>query len=239
MFGCSIRKTLLAPAIAAALLGTAVVASTPAVAQSTSKAPTQEHPGQKLVSVDFAGGTTQQYYDALQKALGQNVVVIMPGAEAVQMPPVKLTNVPFGEAVRVAKYSRESQRIDVESEGHTWIIVPTQSVGGVDQSRRTRTWSLSETIASGATADELLAAVQAGLDLRSTNVSLKYHDATQVLMANGTIDELTLITETLNSAKESAWVKGRSGKADRLEERLALLESDVRGLQNVVEGLAR
>ena len=133
MFGRSFRNSLFATTtIAIAMVGGVMLGGAPVVAQSSSQPklpeflenarPTSDHPAQKLVSVDFAGGTTQQYYDALQKALGQRVVVIMPGAGSVQMPAVKLTNVPFGEAVQIAKYV-QSQRVKVESEGQTWIVV--------------------------------------------------------------------------------------------------------------------
>ncbi len=244
MFGrLSISRKLLAPTLAAALLGAAFVTSTPeAIAQHASQPVQSEHPAKKLVSVDFAGGTTQQYYDALQKALGQNVVVIMPGTDTVVMPPVKLTNVPFGEAVQVAKYVQGPVAVDVRSEGQTWVVMGQDVRQGRTASLiQTHTWPIAEIIQEGTSAEALLSAVQAGLDLYGAGAQVKYHDETKVLFARGTTDELELIKDTLRAAGESAWAqrRGEQDHGEDIEARIERLEAVVAELKAALKTRAR
>ena len=199
-----ITRSLVIPVLAGALLAVGFIAAAPANAQRADRVQ-QVHTANRLVSIDFKGGFTAQYYDALQQALGDHVVVIMPGAETVVMPPVKLTNVPFGEAVRVAKYVRGETRIDVESEGQTWVVVP-RDADGFDTSTlvKTVTWSVAEIVKEdGLSADSLMSAVHATNQLHGGEPEMRYHDEAKLLIARGTQAELASIDQTLDSAHDS------------------------------------
>ena len=173
--------------------------------------------------IRFSGGTVAQYIDAVRKAAGGGMnVVMMPGVEGVMVPEISLSGVQAKDAMAVLN---ELRRPD----GEAWARVSEVSRGvyvlrpaSDERHEITReVWNLSELLSSGIGEDGILRAVEMGLGSVGDGAEVLYHEDTGLLLVVGTHDHVQVVDEILSEMHETASVRehARIRAEERLRER--------------------
>jgi hypothetical protein len=185
-----------------------------AIAQTSDK-----NPPTKLVNLQFGGGTIAEYLDTIRKETGYevNIVLVDPRAGEPRLPAIELKGVAMIAAVHLVEG-------EYPLEDGTVIGVIVENLGGRGEQQsnplfrvygktsvweapsRVRVWSLSGLIDEELTAEDALTAVELAVRLVDTTsriADVRFHEATSLLIANGTQDQIGAI----------------SGVIDRLDER--------------------
>ena len=202
----------------------------------------------------FPGGTVREYVEALKDAGAEGRVVITGHDRDVPMQPVTLRNVTLESAVELLDDLTDEDANRLTRGGTSWnsglyrVHVSTNARSSTLK-RVSRVWSLRHITSQGLDDDTLLAAIEAGSETLNDHAkpTLRYHEPTALLIANGTADALGLIDAIINGLTDSAiadsqFIRGEDRMqqyADMLRrhiERLAVTEATLR---NTVEDKAR
>lgn len=189
------RTTMLTLAALASL-----VVAAPLSAQNTPQPAAQQQapqpdPAPGRFDIDFAGGTVDQYVEAIRRAHPAANIVVLAGAGAYGVPAIRLRNVTVTAALQAVE-----QRGTLESGAEFWLAVAVNRVqGGAEPvhqlqyaqrtreggERTTRVWSVADLIVNGAKPADILGAVEVALLLESTPIEIRFHEPTQLVMARG------------------------------------------------------
>ncbi|MEM1424226.1 MAG: hypothetical protein AAGH64_09505, partial [Planctomycetota bacterium] len=164
-----------------------------------------------ITELRFPGGTVRRYVDALKEAGAEGRIVITGDDRDIPMQPVTLRNVTLESAVELLDNIRDydANRVTTllvgENNGLYRVHAETTPRGG-DTERISRVWSLRRITSQGLDDDTLLAAIEAGAEtLDDANTpTLRYHEPTALLIANGTPDALGLIDAIIGGLTDSA-----------------------------------
>jgi len=187
------------------------------------------------VSVDFGGGTLNEYVSALRNAQSKQPIniVVTPEAEDLPVPPVNLIDVPIEAAVEMleGKYPLpESGYASVDVDDYSRFGDPNHTLLKVAASRdarnvHTSVWSVTEEMEAGLPAEKILAAVEAVLSVFPYESNLKFHEATGLLILRGTEDQIAAVEEALERLHDGiAW---RENQQEILHDQLAPLKSEL------------
>jgi hypothetical protein len=200
----------------------------------TASATPQEQPQEEksipLINLKFAGGTVSDYVAAVSKASDGINVVVAPEAGQVPMPAVDLQAVTVSAALSVlsGRAHVESRRAIqlIYSQGSTFAENerPIYSIGaqvhgaarGMSAITHNRVWSIAQMQNLKISADDMLTAIQAALDLIGEDqnaAQLRLHEATGILIARGTEDQLDTINDVVEQLERSAAVKEAARQA--------------------------
>jgi hypothetical protein len=171
---------------------------------------------ERLISLDFPGGSVADYIGAVRRALPDVNVVLHPRVEEFQVTPVQLRNVheraavtmlqnaavhPRGEgrlAVRVIEgpavaWRRVPGRIERVPAGNTVYILETDlklsETTPTGSPRHSLVLAVADVVGEHITAADMLAAIETALELRDDDeppVQIRFHEATSMLIARGT-----------------------------------------------------
>ena len=181
----------------------------PIIAFDTSRVFVPEPTREIIQTLDFPGGTVQEYVEALKHAGAEGRVVITGESGTMPMQPVTLRNVQIESAIRIldgieSDSGANARRVTIESLGNLYRV-------HIESRRRSaetvsRVWSLRAITANGMKDDTLLSAIEAGIDTlgegRAPN--LRYHEPTALLIAVGDPVALKLIESIIDGLDESA-----------------------------------
>ncbi|MBN4060234.1 hypothetical protein JYT11_00120 [Planctomycetaceae bacterium AH-315-I19] len=157
--------------------------------------------------LSFDGGTVASYVRAIQKAAGEKKIVVMPEAEALEVPRVELTGVTLYEAIDLIAHL---SRVDIFRPKGALVIRSWPSVlenSPVDKrSERvdSNTWSVEGIMSTRLTESDLLSAIDAAITLADGETRVRFHKETGLLMARGPESELALISKIIDKVRESA-----------------------------------
>lgn len=205
----------------------------PGQTQASTPAPAQE----PRADVSFAGGTAQQYVDAIAKAFGAANAAVAPDAASITVAPVQLKAVTRHDAIMLLQ-ALASGRVSVMPRGDTFMVFADKS--SEEQRLETpiiRVWPLAKTLAR-MKPEEALSAVQAALDLAGDGASVKFHQDTALLIVRGTGRQIDAVTQVVDRLDNTAGY--REGLAERAESGNAPagLEEQVRDLRKQIDDLA-
>ena len=209
------------PSIIAICAFMVLVACSPALGQD-------QNPSTALFNLRFQGGTVEDYVNTISKTVGGANVFVAPEAASVPMPAVELQNVTVAGALGVlhGRVHQDSLRM-VQlsySEGGTFaeneraIFTIGAKVSGASQRASTnqnRVWSVATLQTYQVSVEDMLTAIQAGLDMIGNDgggpeAKLRFHEATGLLIARGSPEQLHTIDEVIErlhasgSAKQAA-----------------------------------
>lgn len=188
----------------------------------------QEDFGPKLFNLRFQGGTVADYVAAVAKAAGGANVFVAPEAAQVPMPAIELQNVAVANAIGVLHgrtHVDDRRMIQLafnegarSATGEQPIFSITAKVSGTRamSSNQNRIWSIASLQTHEVTADDMLTAVQAALDLIGKDeapAQLRLHDSTGLLIARGTPEQLDTIGEVLDRLEQSAAIRYEARRA--------------------------
>jgi hypothetical protein len=159
-----------------------------------------------VFDLSFGGGSAVGYIDSIRQAAGPVNIVVEPGAELVDVPPIELKRVSLSQALALldgASIERDNYAIrldvatlgDAESRPVFKIQVRGQRPGQLTQ-RMNQVWSLQPVLAGGYEPAEVLTAIETALSmLEDTHVpaDLRYHDDTSLLIVRGHPTQLATI----------------------------------------------
>ncbi|MGD9690474.1 MAG: secretin N-terminal domain-containing protein [Phycisphaerales bacterium] len=198
---------------------------------------------QATISLDFAGGTVEEYFAAVRRAAGETPVNVSfaGGVEQVQLPTVSFRGVQLETAIRTAaelhepgpevrmyvrEVTPEVRGFPLPRVGTPLFVVGLESLK--QRERESRVISLNGVIARGPEAmpaEVVLTAIEAALRNDGAGVDMKFHKDSGLLFVSGTDRQCDLaervVGQLLNDADP---LRGRSAKPET--EQFALAHAD-------------
>lgn len=159
--------------------------------------------------LEFPGGTIAAYADAIRKTWPAANIVIMDGAGKETLPPVSFRSVSLDAATKTMEIRRRNADGTV-----TEVFVRGLGMGG-DGSQEVykvemettapnpmaaevaRVWSLAVPIANGTKVEDLLSAIEAALGVSDRPTTIKYHEATSLLIVRALPSQQDLVDEVI------------------------------------------
>ncbi|MBL8747054.1 MAG: hypothetical protein JNK58_11955 [Phycisphaerae bacterium] len=211
------------------------------VTQASTPAPTPD----PRADVSFAGGTAQQYVDAIGKAFGAANAAVAPEAASIAVAPVQLKSVTRHDAMTLLQ-ALASGRVAVMPRGDTFMVLSDRS--SEEQRLETpiiRVWPLEKVLAR-MKPEEALSAVQAALELAGEGAAVKFHADTSLLIIRGTGRQIDAVSQVVDRLENVAgYREGEAERADAgktssgLEEQVRALRAEVQELrENVNQALS-
>lgn len=181
---------------------------------ASSGAPQKRAEEPPRLSVRFTGGTVAEYVRSLREASPLANIVVSPEASGVVLPEIILHEVDLSTAASAVESIEDLgdgryRAVTVRPFGPLGNAFRINSEGG---SRRTdrgqpapsaSAWSLSSLVASGYSADQILAAIQVGQAMFDEPATIKYHEPTKLLVARASNEQLALISQTLAQLRQN------------------------------------
>ena len=188
----------------------------------------QRRPSRAVVSIDFAGGTVQQYIVQLKSnaiASNHNVnvnVILDESVKDVVLPGISFTDVPLDAAIQVLEEIGERgslARVGVSRQDSIFVINAEVRVAPRPRQKRTTVISVSNILETKKTED-LLSAIEIGMNLidgGQSEVNLKLHSETGLLFAKGSMEQLNIISEIVDQL---------TGNSNLLQQQLMIQQTE-------------
>lgn len=166
---------------------------------------------EKLISVDFGGGTVAQYIIALERVAGPINIIVPVDAADIPLPAIGLNNATVSAAVELLNtrvqgdgYSfilqvEQIRRYDAR-EQPTYRMQLARHGGERRPQEETQVWSAAQLLATHFTSADVLAAIEAALDVSnlSTKAEIRFHEATGLIIVRGVEAQLSIIDDVLD-----------------------------------------
>lgn len=195
-----------------------------------------------LADISFPGGTVKDYIALVKKTFPGTNIIVDDGAGRVPVPAMELTQLREYDAVGLLNTLQASSGGDalqvLRSNKYTSISARLNST--METFERTSTWSLVSLIQSGVKLDDILTAIKTALEVAPGEVTLRFHDATGVLVARGVPSQLEVVDDVLERLQPAGW---RNSLDKWNQEKLAMqvkvaeLEAQVQTLSQRVDKL--
>ncbi len=198
----------------------------------------EANPLKKPVTIDFLGGSINQYIEAVQAAAGERRVISFV-SDDVKVPKTKLENVSMISALLMLERCDASpvgpNAIVVLDREDDAVYVRTVNRGAPVFLEETRVWSIRSIIDAegGVRAEDVLAAMQAALALRAESIQVSFHAETGLVMAMGRSDQMSVINAVISTLQEDA--RARAALKRAAEERLDSEIQRLKGAQLELE----
>ncbi len=212
---------------------------------------------EKLISVEFEGGTVAQYIVALEKVAGPINIVVPEDAAEIPLPAIGLNNATVSAAI-------ELLNTRVPGDGYAMILQvekirpfdareqPTyrMQLDRYGRERKpqeeTQVWSAAQLLATHFKSADVLAAIEAALDVSnlSTKAEIRFHEATGLIIARGVDAQLSIIDDVLDQLTITQhYMRGEpisklESQLDELRVMVANKEAELADARNAT-GLAR
>lgn len=225
--------------IAAGMVAAAVCAG--AVGQNA--APAQRaQPKDLIVSVEFEGGTIGEYVRAIKEAHPEANVVVSPEAVPLPMPEVSIHGASLGSALHITMTYGSTMPgmpgvevlVDRAGGGEGLPVYKITARSIAPRELRSTVISLAPVIGAGVEKDDILAAMQAAMELFPTRATLRFHEDTLLLLVRGSEEQLDLMGLVAERLKDDASAERASSPAqldEEIESMKLALASDERALQ--------
>ena len=182
------------------------------------------------VTIEFRGGTVSQFVETVRDSFGASAnIVVETEARNVVLSAVELTvtdALSAAAAVPHLEADAEGVQLDFGRGPEFGVIGVLRHDTGQREPTRTHVWTLIQILDSGYEPSNVLSAVKTSLQATSdVGVDVKYHEDTQLLIANATGREIDAIGKVLNELVHASEY--------RLHERAA--QSDAAELENARE----
>lgn len=170
--------------------------------------------------LDFQGGSVGEYVEAIRKVCPGANIVMMQGAEKMSVPAVKFRAVTVGAAMRAIERQERGlngahsalivRSIGVEGSSESVFKVEVESTpAGPIGAESVHVWSLAPSIAAGVKVEDALSAIDAALAVDQRPVTIKYHEATNLLIVRATEQQHKVIDDVIHEVEYT--VKVREG----------------------------
>jgi hypothetical protein len=213
---------------------------------ATDRSAAQERGDEKLISLDFPGGTAVAYVNAVRRAAGDVNVVVAPEASEIVMPEVSIKQVSVGSAIwllnnRSSEQPGRQVKLEVSqtpmrspSERPTYQIIA--HVEGWRKVQAASVWTVAALLDSGISSSAVLSAVEVALQVVGSNTKpdVRFHEDTALLIASGDNDQLKAIEQVLDRLEEGVNRK-RDEEMRRFEMELHQIDQDRQQIRKHLE----
>ena len=168
-----------------------------------------------LISLEFSGGSAMDYVATIRRAAGETNIVVAPEASEIPMPPVTLTQVTVAGAIDLlhGRGLQQPSRAVTLLVKHMPMYDPAERqtyqvmarVDGRAAASPTQVWTVSNLLTNGITSEAVLGAVEMALEVvsSSTEMDIRFHEDTGLLIARGNEEQLEVINEVLDRLNDS------------------------------------
>ncbi len=186
------------------LVGAYVVGVDPRLAEGSRPAATFD--------LDFPGGTMADYAAAVRAAWPGANLAMLGGAEKARVPAMKFRDVTVEAAMRAV----ESQQLNEDGTSSA-IVVRGVEIGGSKEGlyrvvlesgqakarseARVHVWSLAPMLAAGVKIEDALSAIEAALAVDGRPTTIKYHEATMLLIVRGSQEQHDVIDTVIHEVE--------------------------------------
>ena len=213
------------------------------------------------ITADFDGGTAVEYLHLLTEHDDSLNVMMAAGVSGVEIPPLKLRNVDLSAAIRVidelsGEYNGAPIKLVVErvpsehpGEANDIYRISAPVVGPVsrrsqstDRSRPrseamiSEVWSLDGVNQRGTSSPEVLAALEAALDMpgeSGTEPTLRYHADSNLLLAHASANQMGLISSVIQAFHNKPQMPSQDDEREfELEQTVQKLQSEISTMTN-------
>lgn len=188
------------------------------------------------VSVDFKGGTLNEYITAIRTAQPNANIVVTPEAGAFSIPAINLKNAELWEAMKLLSSMSDGPfaRLIVEPVGRAFSI-RSSVVEQHDPVTDTRVWSIKSLLATGLSLDDIVAAIDTVSDTAPDKRYVKFHEQTSLLVVGTKIRDLDAIGRVLQTLQDAAAIERSAAPADVFANELATLKARVDVLEKALK----
>ena len=192
-----------------ALTGAALVCFSPAWADA------QEPP---LIDLQFPGGSIAEYVKAINEAVDDFNIVVMPAARDIEMPSIQLQSVSVNAAL-------ELMQGEFHPDERTVLAIKTEEFGpwqdnekpvfrvsaevhrrGRPSSSDVRVWCLGDLRETDTQPEDVLSAVETAVGLTAGDydeAQIRFHEATSLIIARGHPEQLEAIEQVVHRLREN------------------------------------
>lgn len=202
-----------------------------------------------LISLEFSGGSAMDYVATIRQAAGETNIVVAPEADQIRMPPVKLAQVTVAAALDLLdgrNFRRPDRTVELAvrnmpmydtAERRIYQIVA--EVMGFHESSHAQIWTVSNLLTNGIPSEAVLGAVEMALEVvgSSTELDIRFHEDTGLLIARGDQEQLEVINEVLDRLNESVRLSHQDAERGEALLRLEAAETAQRQAQALVATL--
>lgn len=211
----------------------------PAAPPPEGRSATRRPDNMPAVSLSFPGGTVREYVDLLRKQLrtehAEGNIIVKGGAADVSLPPVDLENVSLASAVELLDGHRDvdgGTRLNVRAVRGDYapvFILEAEKRQGPANEELVHVWNVRQLLSEDLKAEDMLTAIEAALSLLPTKAGaaeIRFHEATALIMARGTGDQVATIEMVVQQLRETQFQQDMERQRREELERAAAMRSD-------------
>ena len=189
---------------------------------SKNQPPQDEGPRERLLSLDFGGGTAADYVAAVRKVAPDANIVVMADVSSISMPPVQLKNVDVRSALRVLNSIPQDQpgrHIEVNvATDHAVHTISARFLTTSSVDRDSTVMDISGLLEGQTKPADVLTAIETALQMLQGEyqpAQIKFHEATGLLIARGHPEQIGTIQRVVQQLNEkNARLRRRAEEAD-------------------------
>lgn len=215
--------------------------------------PTERRPD-LIERLNFEGGNVVEYVALIRRLVPEANIVLMPGAEQFQMPPMELRNVTVPHAMQLIMSTASSPaggRIEVFNVGNIFASRVYQGQRTAPQAPQTEPMvlSLADVVDEELRAEDVLTSIEIAMELFDDTypeARIRYHDATRLLIARGHPEQMIQISNVVDQLRRSRSVRATRADFQSLRMQVSQYrdeardwEQQVRALQEIIAELER
>ena len=181
-------------------------------------------------NLEFRGGSIADYTDLVREKSGFSNIVVSGNADRYPMPPATLRAISVWDAVKLieALPHHDNLMVDVEDfESALVVSVRDRSRNAAGAPIESAVWSIANLLGQGLDADDVLTAIEVGIELLDGESTMRFHQETSILMARGPMDHLEMITRILAEMRESSKARAEFDKARALAAQAQDLQAEI------------
>jgi hypothetical protein len=198
---------------------------------------------EKLVDIDFEGGTINELIQTIQKNNVTDINIIMSDeAACLYLPAMTLRSVTIADLITALQSlgDIEGRRIMANPTSSNIITISVVPMGRKEQ-RMSKVFNLSE-ITKTNSIDDIVTSIKTAWEMMSNNVTaeLKYHTETKLLIVVGTVHELETVHDIfveLTRTDDTVAKPDTQAQIAKLKDMIKELHSDLKALKKEVENL--
>lgn len=189
-----------------------------------------------IIDIDYPGGNVAEYLSEVGRVSGYANIVAKPGLDGLEMPSVQLRSVSVLDAIMAAESVTE-QRMWVKQSGSVLVCLHRGAVFNNQPDiapRESHVWSIQGIVESGATTDDILAAIELADAMTPGESEIKFHQTTGLVFALATQEDLKAIDRTIDTLSDSYRRSGQQSQPRELVVQYQQLEGILKESQRAL-----
>lgn len=165
------------------------------------------------LDIDFAGGTVAKFLEDLKSVSAYQNIIIKPGGEQYEMPPVTLRSAPLIDVFE-AVHTITDGRVGYERSGPVivcWTMGSRSPNNGSPEPMSTAVWSI-ERFQPAVRAEDVLSSVEAALAVVGGEPVIRFHEETSLIILRGTSGHIDAVESILRGIEQTQNARERKSR---------------------------